>query len=118
MIVQTIVGQEIETPTNKKLARAPLRYFNPRTRRSSFFGEIVQGSLKKKVIGYHEREYGLFQITDFTSFITPRLKDFKTFGVRLLFPVIEHTDWVLRVVGVGYNRSRIQTPKVKRRCKL
>ena len=29
MIVQTIVGQEIETPTNKKLARAPLRYFNP-----------------------------------------------------------------------------------------
>ena len=29
MIVQTIFGQEIETPTNKKLARAPLRYFNP-----------------------------------------------------------------------------------------
>ena len=28
MIVQTIVGQEIETPTNKKLARAPLYYFN------------------------------------------------------------------------------------------
>ena len=28
MIFQTIVGQEIETPTNKKLARAPLYYFN------------------------------------------------------------------------------------------
>ena len=28
MIVQTMVGQEIETPINKKLARAPLCYFN------------------------------------------------------------------------------------------
>ena len=56
----------------------------------------------------------LFQITDFTSFIIPRLKNFKAFGVRLLFSVIKYIDWVFKellafaIIGVAYKPHRLE----------
>ena len=76
--------------------------------------ELFRARCKRKLYATTCVNDQLFQITDFTSFIIPRLKDFKAFGVRLLFSVIEYIDWVFEellafaIIGVAYKPHRLK----------